>query len=86
MAVLKTSERRARLRACERVLIEHMEEFVKVGMALKEIRDDRLYKEAGCKSFEEYLKKNKRRFEFASRRYADRVIRAATIRPSASPT
>ena len=34
---------KARLRACERVLIDHMEEFVKVGLALKEIRDDRLY-------------------------------------------
>ena len=30
--------RKERLRACERALAEHMEEFVKVGLALKEIR------------------------------------------------
>lgn len=68
--------RKQRLRACERVLTEHMEEFVRVGLALKEIRDERLYKEDGFSRFEDYCRK-----KWAwSRDYADRVISSAELR------
>ena len=71
-----TQSRKQRLRACETILADHMEEFVKVGMALREIRDERLYKEDGFETFEAYCKK---KWEL-SKRYAYRIMEAAEIR------
>jgi hypothetical protein len=68
--------RKQRLRACERALAEHMEEFVKVGLALKEIRDDKLYREDGYETFEDYCK---RKWDFSDR-YARYVVGAAELR------
>jgi len=80
-----TKSRKQRLRACEKVLTEHMEEFVRVGLALKEIRDERLYKEDGFERFEDYCRK---KWEI-SRKYADKVIASADLRiklPTTTPT
>ena len=72
--------RKQRLRDCEKVLAEHMEEFVRVGLSLKEIRDERLYKEDGFETWESYLKANKDRFGIGSRSYAHEVIESAALR------
>src|SRR5262245_18258337 len=48
--------RNERLRACEKALAEHMEEVIKGGLAVKEIRDDKMYQEDGFKTFEDYCK------------------------------
>lgn len=45
------------LNECEQVLAGHMEEFVRVGMALKKIRDKKLYKVKGFETFEAYCKR-----------------------------
>jgi hypothetical protein len=71
--------RKQRLRACERVLLEHMEEFVKVGLALKEIRDDRLYEADGHKTFDAYLKSRGNEFGI-QKRYANDLIGSAELR------
>lgn len=71
--------RKHRLRACEMVLAEHMEEFVSVGLALKEIKDDGLYEDAGFQSFPEYLKSNENRFGI-QKSYAYELIAAAETR------
>ena len=68
--------KRRRLKECERTLAEHMEEFVKVGLALKEIRDERLYKEDGFNTFEDYCRN---RWEMG-RSYADHLIGSAELR------
>ena len=44
------------LNECEQVLAGHMEEFVRVGLALKKIRDKKLYKVKGFETFEAYCK------------------------------
>jgi hypothetical protein len=74
-----TKSRKQRLRACEKVLIESMEEFVRVGMALKEIKDDKLYEEDGHADFRSYLKANRSKFEFTER-HVYRLIEAADLR------
>jgi hypothetical protein len=74
--------RKDRLRACERALAEHMEEFVKVGLALREIRDDKLYREDGYETFEDYCKQ-KWELSYA---YAYKVIEAADLRLKLSDT
>lgn len=71
--------REQRLRACEAVLIESMEKFVKVGLALKEIREDALFRECGFKSFVEYLKSNENRFGI-KKTYAYDLISSAELR------
>jgi len=71
--------RKQRLRACESVLLEHMEEFVRVGMALKEIRDDRLYEVDGHASFKAYLKSAGNRFGI-KQAHAYRLMEAAELR------
>lgn len=74
--------RSQRLKDCEKVLYAHLEDFVHVGMALAEIRDDRLYREDGHKSWSDYLKANKERFGITGRSYANEVIAAARLRQS----
>jgi len=78
MTVMEKSPKQ-RLRACERVLLEHMEEFVSVGMALKEIRDDRLYEADGITSWGAYMVSAVHRFGI-KRRYADELISSAELR------
>ena len=51
-----TTSDKERLRECEKIVMESFEEFVKVGVALKEIRDDKLYLAEGWESFPEYTK------------------------------
>jgi hypothetical protein len=57
----------------ERAVTEAMDAFVRVGRALKEIRDDRLYKELDYTSFEEYCRE---RWNFG-RNFANKAIRAS---------
>ena len=45
-----------RLRALEAQIREDYEAFVRTGFALKEIRDDELYREAGFTTWVQYLK------------------------------
>ncbi len=44
------------LRLCEEALAERMEVLVKAGRALREIRDLRLYEEAGFKTMEKFCR------------------------------
>ncbi len=83
MAELATS-RKARLRACERVLSDHLEEWVKVGIALTEIRDDRLYEEDGYEDFRSYLSGAVGRFAMG-RAEAYRKMEGARIRQHLLP-
>jgi len=58
----------------QEVIIErHLEGFVQVGIALSKIRDQRLYKVDGFKSFETYCRERWK----MSRSYADKQIKAA---------
>ncbi len=75
----KTLSVEQRLRVCEQVLLDHMEEFVKVGLALKEIKDNRLYEADGHDDWGEYLKSANNRFGL-SRSYADELIGSAELR------
>jgi hypothetical protein len=68
--------RKERLRACETILRQHMEEFVRVGLALKEIRDARLYLADDFQNFETYCR---RKWSF-SRQRAHQLIDASEIR------
>jgi hypothetical protein len=49
-------DRKQRLRTLEKSIRGTMEQFVETGNALKEIRDDELYREDGFESWEQYLK------------------------------
>jgi hypothetical protein len=70
----------SRLSQCEVVIEKGMNTFVEVGLALLEIRDDRLYKEQ-YSTFEEYLE---RRWGM-SRSYAHRLIDAAQVASNLLP-
>jgi hypothetical protein len=65
-----------RLRELESVLVAHMEEFVRVGTTLKTIRDERLYKADGYKTFEDYCRK---KWDW-SRSRAYQIIDSAELR------
>jgi hypothetical protein len=52
-----TVDRKQRLLALEAQIREGYEAFVRIGFALKEIRDDHLYEEAGFPSWDEYLRR-----------------------------
>jgi hypothetical protein len=72
--------RRQRLRELERIIVEGMETFVAVGFALKEIRDDELYREAGLETWDRYLKERVK-VEFGiERTQALQLIACAQIR------
>jgi hypothetical protein len=73
-----TVSRRERLRNLENEIRGGMEEFYRVGMMLKEIRDDELYTEDGFKTWDEYLKA---RWEF-TKDYCNKMIRGAEYRKS----
>jgi hypothetical protein len=78
--IVQTSNRKARFKELEQVvrhsLPEALKHFVEVGKALKEIRNERFYKDAGYDTFDEYLDE---RWDL-SRSYASRLINgAATV-------
>ena len=58
-----------------------MEQFVETGNALKEIRDDELYREDGFDTWDAYLKTRVGHDFGIERSYAFNLITAATIRP-----
>jgi hypothetical protein len=68
--------RKERLEAAEKVISAGMEEFYRVGMKLKEVRDDELYKEAGYTTWEDYCRL---RWDW-SRDYTYKLMRAAEYR------
>lgn len=69
-------KRKRRLMECEEVLASHSRHVFEAGRIIREIRDDKLYLEAGFKTFEEYCKT---RWEFTVR-HAQRLMVAAEIR------
>ena len=69
-----TGRDRARLDKLETIVGEGLETFIQVGAALKEIRDDRLYR-GTHKTFDEYLQRKWK----ISRSYAGRLISAAEV-------
>jgi hypothetical protein len=68
--------RRTRLKTLEAEIEQGMEKFYYVGMKLKQIKDEELYKDDGFKTFAEYVRK---RWEW-SRQHCDRLIQSAKIR------
>ena len=77
--VLNVVERRS-LEKLEKVIESGVESFLATGSALKQIRDDKLYRE-GHKTFESYLKA-KWGFE---RAHAYRLIEASDVKKDLSP-
>jgi hypothetical protein len=75
-----TISRKQRLRTLENEIRSGMEEFYYVGMKLKEIRDQELYKEDGFPSGDAgWLAYCKERWEWA-KSYANKLIRASEYR------
>ena len=75
------SDRKQRLRTLEKSIRGTMEQFVETGNALKEIRDEELYKADGFETWDAYLK-NRVGEEFGiERQQVLNLITAATIRP-----
>jgi len=76
-----TITRKQRLQTLENQICKNYEAFVATGRALKEIRDDELYRENGHDTWESYLK-NRVAEEFGiESTHARRLIQAAAIRP-----
>ncbi len=74
-------DRKQRLRTLEKSIRGTMEAFVETGNALKEIRDDELYKEDGFGSWDAYLKERVG-YDFGiERQQVLNLIAAAAIRP-----
>jgi hypothetical protein len=75
--LVRSGDRKARFNELEQVvrhnLLEALKHFVEVGKALKEIRDDKLYKDFSYDSFDAYLDE---RWDL-SRSYASRLINGA---------
>jgi hypothetical protein len=65
--------RLAKLRACEKVVAEGIEQFAKVGRALRQIRDDELFKEDGFQTWEAYCKA---RWEWTAERARQLIVAA----------
>lgn len=76
-----TVSRKQRLRKLESRIRKKFESFVQVGMDLKEIRDDELYKEDGFEKWDHYLKQRVG-LEFGiEKTQAFQLIQCAEIRP-----
>lgn len=73
--------RKQRLRTLEKSIRGTMEQFVETGNALKEIRDDELYREDGFDTWDAYLKDRVGQDFGIEATYARNLISAATIRP-----
>jgi hypothetical protein len=70
-----------RLNALEELIDSRRRSFYEIGKALREIRDERLYRDLLYKSFEEYLKK---RWDMG-RSHAYRLIEASRVIDNLSP-
>lgn len=73
--------RKQRLRTLEKSIRGTMEQFVETGNALKEIRDDELFKEDGFDTWDAYLKQRVGEDFGIEGSYAVRLINAAIVRP-----
>jgi hypothetical protein len=73
--------RKERLQACEEVIAAHGREFLKVGLALKEIRDYELYKDAGFDTWDGYLKQRIGEQFGIEEAHTRRLILCAQVRP-----
>jgi hypothetical protein len=83
------ASRKERLQTLEGEIRQGFEQFVRTGFALKEIRDDELYKEAGFATWDEYLKKRVGQQFGIEDDQARRLITCAQIRgklPDALPS
>jgi|LakMenEpi03Aug12_release.lakeMendotaPanAssembly.Ray.scaffolds.fasta_scaffold288600_2 hypothetical protein len=74
-------DRKQRLRTLEKSIRGTMEQFVDTGNALKEIRDDELYREDGFDSWDAYLKNRVGEDFCIEKQQVLNLITAATIRP-----
>lgn len=74
------SDRKQRLRTLEKSIRGTVEQFVETGNALKEVRDDELYKEDGFETWEAYLKLRVGQDFGIERSTAFSLITAAAIR------
>src|SRR5262245_29388958 len=70
-----------RLKALEAIIEHGLQTFVEVGAALFEIREQRLYREQGFTTFEEYCRK---RWQW-SKTHANRQIQAAEVAHNLTP-
>jgi hypothetical protein len=73
-------ERLKRLRTLEAEIRKHYEAYVQTGFALKEIRDDFLYKEDGFTSWENYLRERVGEQFGIEKTQANKLIACAQIR------
>lgn len=79
---MSVTVRQASLAQLETIIERGVQTFVEVGLALMEVRDRRLYREAGYPTFEKYCRE---RWRFQSN-YARRLIdSAATVKILADP-
>jgi hypothetical protein len=73
-----------RLRALEAEICKNYEAFVAVGFALKEIRDEELYKQDGFETWDAYLNERVGETLGIEKAHAFRLIACAQIRPKLS--
>lgn len=73
-------DRKQRLRTLEKSIRGTMEQFVETGNALKEIRDDELYKEDGFDTWDAYLKQRVGQDFGIEQRQAQILINASVVR------
>jgi hypothetical protein len=73
--------RKQRLRTLENIIRDGMEKFVATGFALKEIRDDLLYREDGFDTWDAYLKERVDEEFGIEERWARKLIVSAQVRP-----
>jgi len=69
------------LRTLEKQIRKNWEGFALTGAALKEIRDDELYDEVGCATWDQYLSQRVDTVFGIARRHAQRLMVCAEIRP-----
>jgi len=79
--IVATATRKQRLRTLENQIRKNYEQFVHTGFALKEIRDDELYKEDGFDTWEQYLKDRVGEQFGIERTQAFQLILCAQVRP-----
>jgi len=79
--VADTSELEAQERRVRKAMSEFSEDFYLIGTELKPIRDSQppLWKRGGFRSWSDYCKSG--RLDITDRRWADKLIRAADVRP-----
>lgn len=76
-----TVSRKQRLRTLESQIRQNYEAFVATGFALKEIRDDLLYKEDGFETWDAYLKERVGEQFGIEQAHVYRLIACAQVRP-----